>query len=180
MKVRSAAPLLGLALAACSTTTGGTPATTAPLPSSASSPAAFDACTAFDDATVQGFRGVPDTKRPYTSGGADGEQGCRWDSADRSPAGSSSLYTVVVGRTTRTVDDYLANTTFTTTESTLAGRRVVNFASAGDDNACNLAVEIPGGSAVVVISPGFASVTRDQACADATAAAEVIAPTLPA
>lgn len=180
MRFRLVVPAAALIAAACSTTTQGSPTSAQTTSSPSTAVASFDACTALDDSTVQAFRGLPETQQPYTAGGADGETGCSWDSADRAPdGGRTALYSIDIASTPRTVDEYLSNPTFTSTESTVGGRRSVNFVASEGDNACNLAVEIPGGSAVVVISPGFASVTRDQACAEATAAAEAIAPSLP-
>lgn len=160
---------------ACQSTTGGSP-TIAEGPSTPVADIKYDPCTAFAPEVLTSAGLDPANSRgPYTAGaGLSTETGCRWSA----PGGISATFTASLGKSARTVEEYLANPTFDSTPTSIAGRDVINF-STGSARVCNLAVRITGGSAIVVVNPAANDLNREQACAAARRITETIAPILP-
>lgn len=163
-------------LAACTSTTSGNPVTSA-AGSTTPSAAAFDPCTAItaEQLTAAGLDAARGSE-PYDAGTGDTtEKGCSWWAV----GGNAANFTADIGVGSRTADEYLNNPSFTSSDEQVAGRRVVNFQSSPDQPDCDYAVETPGGSAIIAITPVGTQFLRDQACAAATQVLTSIAPSIP-
>lgn len=166
-----------LVLGGCQTAVEGEPASTAPGPSVVSvSSIKYDPCTDLSPQILSAAGLNPDDPRgTYSAGdGQSMEVGCRWSA----PGGVNASFTATLGKSARTVEEYLSNPRFTSTETSLAGRDVVNFET-GPPAVCNVAVRIAGGSAIVVVTPTVGDLSRDQSCSAANTIVEAIAPVLP-
>lgn len=168
----------GLSLAvlttACSSRTTGTPVPQ-PMASSGVSTSQYDPCLLDRDVLRSAGLDPDNPLGPYSAGaGRSTENGCRW----AGPGGTQASFSSTLGKSARTVDEYLVNPTFDSSPTSVAGRKAVNFRTGAAD-VCNLAIEISGGSAIVVVSPVAGELSREQACARAERIATAIASKLP-
>lgn len=165
-----------LALSGCQSSTTGSPTADTQAAVTPSRAVFFDPCTTLspstlDTAGLDSARGSAPYEAPASDGG---EKGCTWFAV----GGAQAKFSASLGRTTRTVDQYLSNTSFQASQAMVAGRPAASFVTSPSSTSCNLAVEISGGTAIVAVNPMAGRLDQNQSCATAEAIADALAPEL--